>query len=96
MNRRRRGFVKDEAETQEPIKTKSCWKCGEANPEAGLFRYVESCRAPLKGSERFEEITRALDVYHAIKRIHSDQDLRSDLEWLVRRKEKKEKAGKVF
>jgi len=94
--RRRRGFVKDEAETKKAIKTKSCWKCGEANPEANLFCYVESCRAPLRGSERFEEITRALDVYHAIKRIHSDPDLRSDLERLVRRKEKKEKAGNVL
>jgi site-specific recombinase XerD len=94
--RRRRGFTKDKMEAEKAIKTKICWKCGEANPGASLFCYVESCRAPLRGSERFEEITRALDVYHAIKRIHSDPDLRSDLEWLVRRKETKEKASKVL
>jgi integrase/recombinase XerD len=87
--KRRRGFSKEQDNAAElKLTAKNCWKCGTANPAANLFCF--QCQAPLKGSQRFEEIANALEIYQMIKGIHQDPELRADLERLVQRRRQKQ------
>lgn len=65
---RERGLLKDGGQDDKPvIVNKGCWKCGTDNPEANLFCFA--CKAPLKGSERFEEVQTAVEIFDALKSL---------------------------